>query len=348
MPSGDTAPSRPHATAADLARPHTGAPADVIPLQYHAQMLTDEHRMTSFRDAIAAVVRPGMHVLDLGAGTGVLSFFAAQQGAKVTAVEREPGVLAAARSALARNIGAAVTLVHADARDFLPDTPVDVVLCEMMHVGQLRERQVEVISSFKQRYLERFGGPLPRFVPEACVQAVQPIDQDFNFYGYEVPAPLFQSQFAEQPRTLQLAEPQAFQQYFYSDEIPSLCSADLRFTAAQTGTVNALRFITKNLLAVTVTGFGASTIDWLMGYLVVPLTQPMSVSAGESIDVRFSYPAGAEISELMASATASVEQTPSAQSPSWSVAADAARAAGRTRLSGTSDAHSADAAQRTA
>ena len=60
-----------------------------------------------------------MHVLDLGAGTGVLSFFAAQQGARVTAVEREPGVFEAAREALARNVGPAVTLVHADARNYL-------------------------------------------------------------------------------------------------------------------------------------------------------------------------------------------------------------------------------------
>jgi predicted RNA methylase len=344
-------PSAAHATAADLARPHKGAPADVIPLQYHAQMLTDEHRMSSFRDAIAAVVRPGMHVLDLGAGTGVLSFFAAQQGAKVTAVEREPGVLAAARSALARNIGDAVTLVHADARDFLPDSPVDVVLCEMMHVGQLRERQVEVISGFKQRYLERFGGPLPRFIPEACVQAVQPIEQDFNFFGYEVPAPLFQSQFAEQPRTVQLAAPQAFQQYFYSDAIPTMCSADMSFVAESTGTVNALRLITKNLLAVTVTGLGASTIDWLMGYLVVPLAQPVAVSAGESVDVRFSYPAGAEISDLMASATATTQQSSATEGASWTVAADASRAAsaaGRTRLSSDSVAQSENASARTA
>jgi predicted RNA methylase len=351
MPGPAIDPSSPHATAADLARPHTGAPADVIPLQYHAQMLTDEHRMSSFRDAIAAVVRPGMHVLDLGTGTGVLSFFAAQQGAKVTAVEREPGVLAAASSALARNIGDAVTLVHADARDFLPDSPIDVVLCEMMHVGQLRERQVEVISGFKQRYLERFGGPLPRFLPEACIQAVQPIEQDFNFFGYEVPAPLFQSQFAEQPRTLQMAEPQVFQQYFYSDVIPTMCSADMQFSAARTGTVNALRLITKNVLAVTVNGFNASTIDWLMGYLVVPLAQTISVSEGESIDVRFSYPAGAEISELMASASASVQQMPSTASSSWTIAADASRAAsaaGRTRLSSGSVTQSEDASSRTA
>src|SRR6476469_5093262 len=96
-----------------LAAPHTGAPADVIPLQYHTNMLTDAHRMDSFATAIAAVVRPGMRVLDPGAGTGVLSFFAARAGAEVIAVEREPGVLAAARAALDSNLADRVTLVHA-------------------------------------------------------------------------------------------------------------------------------------------------------------------------------------------------------------------------------------------
>src|SRR3954447_16805970 len=90
---------------ADITTPHTGVPADVIPLQYHAQMLVDDHRMSSFQQAITQVVRPQMRVLDLGAGTGVLSFFAAQQGASVIAVEREPTVLAAAKDALARAVG---------------------------------------------------------------------------------------------------------------------------------------------------------------------------------------------------------------------------------------------------
>ena len=153
-------------TSSDLDRPHVGAPADVIPLQYHAQMLLDERRMNAFRDAIAAVVRSGMHVLDLGAGTGVLSYWAAQEGAYVTAVERDPGVFRACRTALADAVGDKVRVVHADARAYVPDEPVDVVVCEMMHVGQLRERQVEVIGDFKRRYRERFGGPLPRFIPE--------------------------------------------------------------------------------------------------------------------------------------------------------------------------------------
>jgi hypothetical protein len=79
---------------------------------------------------------------------------------------------------------------------------VDVVLCEMMHVGQLREKQMEVIGGFRERYDAASGmGAMPRFLPEACLQAVQPVQQDFTFHGYTVAAPYFQDPFAVQPRT---------------------------------------------------------------------------------------------------------------------------------------------------
>jgi predicted RNA methylase len=287
-------------TSIDLARPHEGAPADVIPLQYHAQMLLDEHRMNSFRDAITEVVRAGMHVLDLGAGTGVLSYFAAQEGAYVTAVEREPGVFRAARAALADAVGDKVRVVHADARTYMPDEPVDVVMCEMMHVGQLRERQVEVIRGFKQRYREKFGGPAPRFIPEACVQAVKPVQQDFTFHGYAVAAPLFQDAFAVQPRTTELASPQVFQHFLYSDPLPASCTADVEFTMDRPGYLNAIRIITKNLLAIRMSPPGS--VDWLMGYLIVPLRTPVFADAHSRVRVRFEYQPGDEITALMDSA----------------------------------------------
>jgi protein arginine N-methyltransferase 1 len=290
------------ATDPDLNAPHQGAPADVIPLQYHTQMLLDEHRMTAFQDAIAHVVRPGMHVLDLGAGTGVLSFFAAQQGAHVTAVEREPGVYAAARHALAGAVGDSVRLVHADARSYLPDHPVDVVLCEMLHVGLLRERQIEVINGFKHRYSEKFGDPLPRFVPEACVQAVQPVEQDFTFHGYPIAAPLFQDAFAYQPRTHELAPPRVFQQFFYDRQLPHSCEADLVFTATAPGACNALRLITKNLLASRLDPPGS--IDWLMGYLILPLAEPVFTTAGGPVRLTFRYQPGDELTVPMHNARA--------------------------------------------
>jgi protein arginine N-methyltransferase 1 len=283
----------------DLAAPHTGMPADVIPLQYHANMLTDAHRMDSFAAAIAAVVRPGMRVLDLGAGTGVLSFFAARQGAEVIAVEREPGVLAAARAALAQNVGDRVTLVHADARTYLPQVPVDVVMCEMMHVGQLREKQIEVIGGFRERYAASGLGPMPRFLPEACLQAVQPVEQDFTFHGYTVAAPYFQDPFAQQPRTTELAAPELWQSFCYDAETPQTCTADVAFRAERSGRLNAVRLVTKNVLALDPAA--GATVDWLMNYLVVPLTRPVEVAAGETVRVRFSYLPGDEITAVMRS-----------------------------------------------
>jgi type I protein arginine methyltransferase len=288
------------ASEIDLDTPHRGLPADVIPLQYHTQMLLDEHRMSTFREAITNVVEPGMHVLDLGAGTGVLSFFAAQEGAYVTAVEREPSVFAAARAALTNAVGDKVRVVHADAHTYVPDEPVDVVMCEMLHVGLFRERQVEVIHGFKQRYAEKFGGPMPRFLPEACIQAVQPLQQDFTFHGYAVAAPLFQDAFSAQPRTTELAAPQVYQQFFYADGLPEHCRADVQFTMEKPGWLNAVRIITKNLLAINLVP--ASSVNWLMGYLVVPLAQPVFADLGARVRVSFEYRPGDEISVLMESA----------------------------------------------
>jgi len=289
-------------TGLDLNVPHTGLPADVIPLQYHVPMLLDQHQMDSFQQAITEVVRPGMHVLDLGAGTGVLSFFAAQQGARVTAIEREPIVLAAARSALANAGGHKIRLIHADAREFVPDEPVDVVLCEMMHVGQLRERQIEVIGGFKERYAARFGGPLPRFLPEACVQAVQPVQQDFTYHGYAVAAPQFQDPFARQDRTTELAAPQVYQQFFYDGPLPEVCAADLEFTVERAGWLNAIRVITKNILAMHLAP--PRSVDWTMNYLVVPLPAPLYAGEGEKVHIAFRYRPGDEIHALAGSAQA--------------------------------------------
>jgi protein arginine N-methyltransferase 1 len=214
-------------------------------------------------------------------------------------VEREPIVLKAARSALANAGGERIRLVHADARDFVPDEPVDVVLCEMMHVGQLRERQIEVIGGFKQRHGARFGRQ-PRYLPEACVQAVQPVQQDFTFHGYAVAAPQFQDPHSPQDRTIELAAPQVYQQFFYDDPLPDTCAADLTFRIERPGWLNAVRIVTKNILAV-VPGSPPSTIDWLMNYLVVPLEKPVYADADAEVRVTFRYQPGDEIYVLASS-----------------------------------------------
>ena len=89
-----------------------------IPLHYHFNMLQDQHRVGAFAEAIKAVVKPGMHVVELGGGTGILSWLAAQQGARVTCVERNSALVNSARELLAKNHhGERVKVIQEDAFD---------------------------------------------------------------------------------------------------------------------------------------------------------------------------------------------------------------------------------------
>jgi protein arginine N-methyltransferase 1 len=280
-----------------------------IPLHYHYNMLNDTARMQGFKTALNYVVRPGDRVLELGGGTGVLSFFAAQKAGKVWCVERNPELAAAARESLGLNLnGDKVEVIEADAFEYLPPQPVDVVVCEMIHVAMLREKQIPVIASFKERYLKRFGGPLPAFVPEALIQAVQPIHQSFDFEGYHVPTILFQDSAALQSRTRELAQPAIYQMLPYQDELPRTCDWNGRITIDQAGTLNALRFITKNVLAIMVEE--QRTVDWFSQYMIVPLVKPLAVEAGEQIQIHFSYEAGASFAALTSSLDVSQHTQP--------------------------------------
>lgn len=276
-----------------------------IPVHYHHNMLMDQHRMNAFQAAIAHAVRPGMKVLELGGGTGVLSYFAAQQADKVYCVEFNPDLVREARRFLAMNPnGHKVEVIHADAFDYLPPEPVDVVICEMIHVAMLREKQVAVIEAFKQRYLERFGGPLPIFMPEAVVMAVQPLQQDYSFHGYYAPIVQFQDTAVAYPGTLELAAPAVYSVLDFAAPTASLIAWQGSFTVEQDGTLNALRFVTKNLLAIVQEQ--GRTIDWLNHYMTLPLAKALDVVAGDVVNIAFQYRAGASIPSLQAAIRATL------------------------------------------
>jgi predicted RNA methylase len=263
-------------------------------------MLMDTNRMHGFKSAIDYAVKPGAKVLELGGGTGVMSCFAAAKADKVYCVEFNPDMVKEARKFMAMNPnGHKVEVIHADAFEYLPPEPVDVVICEMIHVAMLREKQIEVIENFKRRYAERFGGPMPVFLPEAVIMAVQPMQQEYDFEGFYAPIVQFQETTAIYPGSLEMAQPAVYSIIDFCQPQGLHYEWEGKFVIERSGELNAMRFVTKNILAVVPER--NSTIDWLNHYMVLPLAEPLQVQEGDVLQVSFRYRAGGAIPSLQAS-----------------------------------------------
>lgn len=268
-----------------------------IPLIYHYNMLQDEDRVGAFADAINLLVQPHMNVVELGAGTGILSSLAARRGANVLAVERNPELVACARKFIAANgLKDRIRVISDDASCWVPEQRVDVVICEMLHVGLLREKQAQVIAAFKKNYLDKFGGPLPVFIPEVSILMFQPVHQSFEFAGFNAPVPMFQAPLLDQPRTRELAGLQAYETITFHQPIPQAFDVCMKFEATEAGVLNAMRLVTQNVL--TIDEANQRAVTWPNQCLVLPIEHPFTVQHGQQIELRLKYEAGGPIEEI--------------------------------------------------
>jgi len=106
---------------------------DYNQLWIHRLMLGDLVRGETYRRAIESVITPDSVVLDMGAGSGILSFFAAAAGAKkVYAIERTDIVNLTRELAHLNGLSNRVEIIQADVLDIKLTEKVDVLVSEWL------------------------------------------------------------------------------------------------------------------------------------------------------------------------------------------------------------------------
>ncbi len=152
-------------------------------IEIHRKMVADDVRTGAFRASIAATVRPGDVVLDVGAGSGILSLFAAQAGAaRVYGIERAAAAAALARRIVADNgLDDRVQIVDGDAESALLPEPVDVIVSEWCGVFGIDENMFAPVLAARDRWLKPGG----RLIPGPVTAWIAPV---FDPAGVEATA----------------------------------------------------------------------------------------------------------------------------------------------------------------
>ena len=130
---------------------------------YHRSLLADQERTEAFAKAIRETVKPGQVVVDLGSGTGILSYFACRAGARrVYSIERGEVIEVARALAAANGFSDRVTFVEGVSNGIVLPERGDVLVSETIGNGGLEENILGHVVDARERLLAAGAPIVPR------------------------------------------------------------------------------------------------------------------------------------------------------------------------------------------
>lgn len=190
--SGQKQQQRPPCTDFDMAYFHSYAHVGI-----HEEMIKDRVRTDTYRAAIMQHQSSiaGKVVVDVGCGTGILSIFCAQAGAKrVYAVDASEIAIQANEVVKANNLSDTVIVLHGRVEDVEIEEEVDVIISEWMGYMLLYESMLGSVIIARDRWLKPGGLILPSTATLYMAPVTHPdrysdsIDFWRNVYGIDMSA----------------------------------------------------------------------------------------------------------------------------------------------------------------
>ena len=144
----------------------------------HKWILQDKVRNEAFKRAIEEIVKPDDVVLDLGSGTGYLSFLAAQAGAgKIYGIEYHQNLVDEAKKK-AKELGLEdrVHFIHGYSLGLDRNSiePVDVIVSETLGFMGIGEGIVTYVSDARRKWLKPDGKIIPQNIELYLVPVFHP------------------------------------------------------------------------------------------------------------------------------------------------------------------------------
>jgi len=132
-------------------------------LQQYGEMIADKVRMNAFEEAIRRVVRPGDVVVDLGAGTGIMSLLACKYGAStVYAIEPSDFVHVAAQVVAENGFANRVRFYQGDSRQVELPERSDVIVSDLRGPVPWCHGHIPAIADARERFLKNGGTMIGR------------------------------------------------------------------------------------------------------------------------------------------------------------------------------------------